>query len=106
MLLPFYAFTFEGQLDELNGSEEKLNVFIDVYNGLQFINVFYSEILCENNEQKRIMRADEINKYIFGKEKFVLSSDKTFNFDIFDINDLIYFHKQKYKCIKFYFKHC
>ena len=79
--------------------------FIDVYNGLQFINVFYSEILCENNEQKRIMRADEINKYIFGKEKFVLSSDKTFNFDIFDINDLIYFHKQKYKCIKFYFKH-
>ena len=56
--------------------------FIDVYNGLQFINVFYSEIFCENNEQKRIMRADENNKYIFGKEKFLLSSDKTSDFDI------------------------
>ena len=33
--------------------------FIDFYNGLQFINVLYSEIFSENNEQKIIMRADE-----------------------------------------------
>lgn len=34
MLIPFYAFTFENRLDELNNSEEKLATFIDLYNGI------------------------------------------------------------------------
>ena len=33
-MLPFYAFTFENRLDELNNSEEKLATFIDLYNGI------------------------------------------------------------------------
>ena len=56
--------------------------FIEVYNGLHFINVFYNEIFSENNEKKRIMKDDEINKYVFGKDNFVLSIDKNCNFDI------------------------
>jgi len=56
--------------------------FIELYNGLHFINVFYNEIFCENNEKKRIMKNNNINKYVFGKQNFVLSLDKRSNFDI------------------------
>ena len=56
--------------------------FIELYNGLHFINVFYNEIFCKNNEKKRIMKNNNINKYVFGKQNFVLSLNKNCNFDI------------------------
>lgn len=31
MLIPFYAFKFENELDEINGSEERLKTFIEMY---------------------------------------------------------------------------
>ena len=34
MLIPFYAFNFESQFDEMNGSEEKLETFSEIYSGI------------------------------------------------------------------------
>ena len=60
--------------------------FIEVYHGLQFINKFYSEIFSENNNQNnRIIKNDEIGKYVFGKDRFILSFDKNSNFDVNDL---------------------
>ena len=79
--------------------------FIDVYNGLHFINVFYHEIFCENNEKKRIMKDEKMNKYIFGKDKFVLSLENNYDFDI-DIlfskkdNDI---YKETLKLIEYFY---
>ena len=56
--------------------------FINIYHGLNFINVFYTEIFLENNENNRIMKDEQINKYIFGKNKFILSFDKNSSFEI------------------------
>ena len=56
--------------------------FIEVYHGLYFIKVFYNEIFCGDNKKIRIMKDEQIGKYVFGKEKLVLSSDKICNFDI------------------------
>ena len=56
--------------------------FMEIYHGLNFINVFYTEIFCENSNNKLIMKDYTINKYIFGKNKFVLSFENNSNFDI------------------------
>ena len=56
--------------------------FIEIYHGLHFIKVFYNEIFCGNNKEIRIMKDENIGKYIFGKEKIILSFDKVCNFDI------------------------
>ena len=54
--------------------------FIEVYNGLLFVKVFYDGIFRENesSENKLIKREDD--KYVFGKDKFILSHN--YNFDI------------------------
>jgi len=56
--------------------------FIEVYHGLHFINIFYSEIFNHNNPNNRIFRDDNIGKYKFGKDDFILSLDTNINFDI------------------------
>ena len=56
--------------------------FIEIYYGLHFIKIFYNEIFCGNNKEIRIMKDEKLGKYIFGKEKFILSFDKNYNFDI------------------------
>ena len=56
--------------------------FIEIYHGLHFINVFYSEIFYQNNENNRIRKDDKINKYVFGKNRFVLSFEKNCDFNI------------------------
>lgn len=58
--------------------------FIEIYNGLFFIKVFYDGIFMENesNENKLIKRENDI--YVFGKDKFVLPN---YNYN-FDINSL------------------
>ena len=60
------------------------NDFIEIYNGLLFIKVFYDGIFMENEskENKLIKRENDI--YVFGKDKFVLSN---YNNNI-DINSL------------------
>ena len=102
--------------------------FIEVFNGLNFINVFYNGIFNKNNNNETyiIQKDEEINKYIFGKDKFVLSLEKICDFKIDnlfterdnliykevmkklehfysikqfnsnDINDLIYYSTNKY----------
>ena len=56
--------------------------FIQIYHGLKFIYVFYNEIFCESQKDIRIMKDEITGKYIFGKDKFILSFDSNCDFDI------------------------
>ena len=56
--------------------------FIQIYHGLNFIYVFYNEIFCESQKDIRIMKDEITGKYIFGKDKFILSFDSNCDFDI------------------------
>ena len=47
--------------------------FYEIYQGLYFINIFYNNIFVGENNNIRIVKDDKINKYIFGKDKFILS---------------------------------
>ena len=53
--------------------------FVDIYKGLQFIKVFYDQIF---SEIKIIHKDEYIDKYVFGDNKFILSLDKSCDFDI------------------------
>ena len=57
--------------------------FIEIYNGLLFIKIFYDGIFKENESNENKIIKWENDKYVFGKDKFVLS-----NYYNFDINSL------------------
>jgi hypothetical protein len=79
------------------------NDFIDVYNGLLFINIFYNEIFCGDNVKKRIMKDDENNKYVFGNKKFVLSLDNNFDIDILFSEEDNQIYKETLKIIEYFY---
>ena len=54
--------------------------FIEVYNGLLFVKVFYDGIFRENESIENKLIKREGDKYVFGKDKFILSHN--YNFDI------------------------
>ena len=56
--------------------------FYEICQGLHFINIFYNEIFS-GNHNIRISKDNIINKYIFGKDKFILSFDNNYiNYNI------------------------
>ena len=56
--------------------------FNEIYHGFNFISIFYNEILNEITNDIRIIKDDKIGKYIFGKNKFILSFDNIYKYNI------------------------
>ena len=73
-----------------------IDKFFEIYQGLYFIKIFYNEIFTENNENIRIIKDNKINRYIFGKEKFILAFERNIiNYNIDNLftkedNDIFY----------------
>ena len=53
------------------------NNFNEIFQGLYFINIFYKELLIGDNNNIEIIKYNQNNEYIFGKEKFILSLENT-----------------------------
>ena len=82
------------------------NKFNELYQGLYFIHVFYNEMFNGGNNNIGIIKDNTINKYIFGKDKFILSFDNIiidYNIDnLFTKEDNEIFYEVMNKITYFY----
>ena len=82
------------------------NDFDEIFKGLYFVKIFYKEMMSKENNNIGIIKDNEINEYIFGKEKFILSFEKNncdYNIDnLFNKEDNEIFDEVMNKISHFY----